>query len=175
MDCTVDSVVCETVLASDLTGPVESAHTVLTGPLIKAELVVIDAALSATWKDMYGNESDADMAGAHRSLVQAKNLYCAEIALDRPEADSIRAAKDPVYCLRLFTWETYATGSPIDVKRVGRMPPHVWFLVLRRSSRDKAAFERVGVGFWDSRRRRMGGSSNLPLFDGAESTSIKIV
>ena len=163
MDCTVSDVICENIVFSDLTGPVKAAFAVLTGPLVAAEFVDSTPALED--RDDSRNE-----IAAHRSCVRGKNIYEVEVALDQPR----KVFKDQIYCLRLFTWEAPTTRRDVH-GNTKMMPPEVWFLVLQRSPRDEAAFERIGAGFWDSRNRHPGCDFDLPLFDGAESTSNKLV
>jgi hypothetical protein len=164
IDCTVDLVICENTVPSDPTGPIKAAYALLTGPLVAAELVSPIPSID------YREGNVRNETAAHRSCVQGKNLYEVEVALDLPR----EVFKDRVYCFRLFTWEALTTKRDAYGKTM-MMPPEVWFLVLQRSPRDGAAFERIGAGFWDSRNRHPGCDFDLPLFDGAESASIKLV
>lgn len=149
IDCTVNDIFCENVDPADPTGPVKAAFAILAGPLVTAELVDTIPALD-------------DSFAAHRSYVRGKNLYEVEVALDQPRKNF----KDHIYCFRLFTWEANVGGD--------RMTPEVWFLVLQKSPRDEAAFQRIGVGSWKSERHGER-DYDLPLFDDAESAVIKIV
>jgi hypothetical protein len=161
IDCTVDNVNCETILPSDLTGPVKAAHAVLAGSLVAVEL----------FDPIHHKEKSYHFSKlflAHRSCVRGKNGYEVEVALDKPW----QTFKDRVDCFRLFTWVTpkkLFTGDPRWIR------PEVWFLVLQKSPRDRTAFERIGASFGSSQDRHPGCDCDLPLFDGAESTSIKIV
>ncbi|KAH6854807.1 heterokaryon incompatibility protein [Chaetomium sp. MPI-CAGE-AT-0009] len=167
LSCTVDDVICETIVPSDPTGPVKAAYAFLTGPLVIAELVDPLPALDD------GKGDGGEWLAAHPSCVRGKNLYSVEVALDQPR----EVFKDRVHCLRLFTREERMT----KIIWSQTIPSEVWFLVLQRSSRDEAAFERIGVGFWLIRNRRDHDPNDpnlpvdLPLFDGAETSSIKIV
>ncbi|KAK3298672.1 heterokaryon incompatibility protein-domain-containing protein [Chaetomium fimeti] len=152
IDCTADDVRCETIVPSDHTGPLKAAYTVLTGPLVTAELVDHPPTPYYTGTGFPGE------IPAHRLYVHGLQLYSAEVALDQPRD----VFKDQAFFFfRLFTWKTQ------NGKRVMNK---AWFLVLKRSSRDEAAFERIGVGVWLDPRE-----SDLPSFDGAKPTSIKIV
>lgn len=189
-ESTVDTVICEHLLPDDHTGPVTSAHAVLTGPLVPVELAVLEPAL-----DVYHHEP--------RTLVRGRCLRPVEICLDEPMRPTVfegdawakcwkqseckggccvfrKTQVSPSqkvqgkqslasYCFRLFTLRAY-TGRYDDSGRRETLPPEMWFLVLRKCSVTDDTFERIGVGVC-----RIEDGGGCPLFDDASDCKIKIV
>jgi hypothetical protein len=202
INCTVEEVVCESILASDPMGPVKAAHAILTGLLAPVDLAALSDDLSEVWR-LKDTEQAAtyrsDMPSNQRALVRNKYTSAVEVFLDQPmksclgqigaqsncwiqgdcgksccsweNLNSIHGDNALFFCFQLFTWEAstgyYGAGQPSN------MPPEVWFLVLKRSARIEAAFERIGVGVWDSWNHGRG--NTCPLFMGCESSTVKII
>lgn len=162
--CTVEEVTCQNVLVDDPTSKVTAAKAVLTGPLIPVKIVSADEA------DEDGTWNRRDM------LVQTETGQRTPVYLDTPRSlesltdhtanisCTMRGKREAVYCFKLFSFIA-------DVGRIGGeylMGPETWYLVLKNSSREKGAFERIGVGILELRSR-------CQLFESSKPVTITVV
>jgi hypothetical protein len=174
-DCAVDAVTCVSRLVTDPTGPIKSAHVILTGKLAPVELVVLDEALSSRWddavNDVFSSVFRRRPLNGRRSIVRSKNLWSIEVFMDRPQETSLSVDGAKSTCwvqgccecnccgwengqtdqrfgeLYCFPIFTWRTTAVYLEGRAFTRPSHC-FLVLRRSKTVEDVFERVGIGYW---------------------------
>jgi hypothetical protein len=199
--CTVEDVICEATLASDPTGPLKDAYAIVTGRIVCVELVVIDESLTKLWhSDSYRPWVRDDLTQP-KVLVRAHNLWSVEIFLDRPrEPSTVRtvvetdddsecwirgACNKPsccwkaetsgiaydtqLYCLKLFECDedTYYNHHSKGEDE--------WFLVLQKSVDIEDAYERIGVGVWNSHCDLRVKEDTSLLFREYEYDTIKLI
>jgi hypothetical protein len=204
-NCTVDKVIVQSVLSSDLTGPVISAHATLTGQLAQVELAVLDENLSEIWLSKGENEVGISISSGRRSLVRSVDLCTAEVFLDYSKKANLTSRNEQSNCWiqgkcenQCCRWGTQsltnhsspeaslfyalklftwtAAGNFDDAGNRRKIPPETWYLLLQNSSTSHGAFERVGIGLWSSRIKRPEEQTNTcSLFHQSELTTIKIV
>ena len=200
--CTVEDVSCEAVLASDPTGSLKDAYAIITGRIVCVELVVLDGSLTRLWhSSSYRPWVGKDLTQP-KVLVRAQNLWSVEIFLDRPrEPSTVRtvvytdddsecwirgACNKPnccwkaetsgiaydtrLYCLKLFASDEEDVYYNHRSKGVDE-----WFLVLQKSVEIEDAYERVGVGVWNSHCDRRVKEDTSLLFGEYEFDTIKII
>ncbi|KAH6681307.1 heterokaryon incompatibility protein-domain-containing protein [Halenospora varia] len=171
-DCKIDDVVSVSVLTSDPTGPVSSAHARITGQLAhvsKDGFQQAEVFLDRPDEFALCAETEEDQ-GPHRRPVSwlpwnGKNQ-------DKLESLDINASYT---LLRLFTYIGF-TGRPSGPKskKPMVMGPEIWFLVLKTSPALNGAYKRVGVGKWTRNSGEWDSKEEYcPLFQGCETRSIK--
>ncbi|KAH6719513.1 heterokaryon incompatibility protein-domain-containing protein [Leptodontidium sp. MPI-SDFR-AT-0119] len=201
MDCTLDGVVCETILASDPTGPVKSAHAILRGPLVSVDLAILDSTLSAIWD----RKRDWHMADhptrPHTSLVRGKGLQSIEVFLDRPREVSVydrdpqgkcwigKCVKGHQGCLLEGNGLDRTNAAGTDAKDLAYCLRLFTWETYTRKIQDQGRPAESDVRFLVLQRSPTdqaaferiglgnwhGGDSNMPLFSAAETSSVKIV
>lgn len=205
--CVVEKVNCQATLPSNPTGSLQDAYAIITGRLVCVELIVLDEKLGEAWhSESYrpNRRWTTDNETEQTVLVRAQNLWSVKVFLDRPrEASIVRTLEDKdkdldcwlrgacnksscclkdevfskanntsLYCLKLFSCEE-------DIY-IGHSPKgdDDWFLVLQKSLKAENAYERIGVGVWNSRCDRRFDrkiSDSFPLFEDYEIDTIKII
>jgi hypothetical protein len=146
-ESTVNAVVCNPCLSDDPTGPITSAHAVLTGPIVSIDPAVLSAGLSDT--EVFLDEPLAstvqDLDGkVELPMDQWSENQCRD-AKDLQQFGVYSSEKTPsIYCFQLFSLRAH-TGRVINGRRDIR-GPYTWFLVLCKCPGTKDTFERIGVG-----------------------------
>jgi len=155
-------------------GPVTSGYAVVNGPIIPVLLRKITFYRSLDQRSHFQTAETAP-------FVQPEHGVAYEAMLDvnvdliitdeSPEVQTQTAFSDTLYySLQLFSWVD-ARGPPYS-SRERRMPPEIWFLVLKKRPEKSSTldvFERLGVGVIDT--RHIDGS----LFKDAVVKTIKLV
>jgi hypothetical protein len=196
-DCTIDEVVCQNLLADDTTGPVTSAHLVLTGPLVPVELAV----LNCTFMSDGGTGQKTIVRGPNLStaLVRAQNLRATEVFLDAvlepsfPEGDPKLVCWEQRECTNsCCIWKDQRDEVPKPHLELNESPVYcfrlftwrstedylrmeIWFLVLRKSSTEEDVYERIGIGKWTNNRDDEWDSVDCPIFEESENFTVQII
>jgi hypothetical protein len=180
---------------TDSLGPVTSGYAILKGPLVPVQIEVLDEDLGLS---CYSQSSWSQLLplSAKPCLVRGQLMSRFEVVLDIPiepmtgrhtpnaaaltsgDTCELTIPDTPYYCLQLFSWQD-ARGMPRNgFWSETRMPPEVWFLLLKRRSDNIEAFERLGIGCWDARDDEGGvgiRGFHCGLFQNASITTVKIV
>jgi len=96
----------------------------------------------------------------------------------------IDGASPRYFCLKLFSWKadpkrTIRQGHLFvdgQLKPVGRdFDPETWFLVLKLSTTQPRAYERIGIGCWTGLTERFYSNRSFRLFEDCKTETIHLV
>ncbi|GLA26371.1 hypothetical protein AnigIFM63326_003524 [Aspergillus niger] len=159
--CIVERVHCQHELLEDPMSAVTDGSIVLTGAFAQVKLIHLKQTQGTAREDLEG--LIIDEGGIQRdTFVQCSTGHKLRVTLDKLEVND---PDESYYCLRLFSWVS---------KYDWRMGPETWFLVLATSTRKLGAFERRGVGLWNTWRGDAGNRS-CPIFEGCAAATVEIV
>lgn len=171
-DCVeVKHVSCHTVLPDDETSAVTSGRALLSAALTTLTLTVVRSLEGELKPHVVFHNKMAEVNIDHPRYVKGLQASIDEDgdaersshlgpSIDRhPRPERSPARENVYYGLRLFSWIAYASR--------GLMGPETWFLLLRPSSSVEGAFERIGIGNWDT--------GTCPFFESSQITDIEIV
>lgn len=190
--CSVVDIRCVREVPDDSTSAVTSGYAVLHGALIPAELVMDESLQSSGFMTSVkrylriGSSYDPDYMEESKSGTQGEKLTKVKAYLDllgelklhirtKEASHWNKNRKAKLYCFRMFSW--YAYSGSIQMSASGGwenkyMGPETWFLILKESTKTEGAFERIGIGVWDSWQSLRG---PCPLFEEAEDATVTIV